>query len=307
MRLFGEYGGYGAGEQLRDFVHVDDVVAVNLWFLEHPERSGVFNLGTGRAQSFNEVAHATVNACRALRGEGALSLEQLVAKKLIQYVEFPAGAGRQVPVPHAGRPRRRCAPPAASCNSRTWPPASSATSNGWQRRPLERVRVRCGRNSCRPRRWPERLSQRPLVFTNGVFDVLHTGHVTCTWRPRASSGAALLVAVNTDASARRLGKGPDRPLNRESDRALVVAALASVSCVTLFDEDTPCELMQRCRPEVYVKGGDYDIEALRRDGVGAQLGRQGGGDSVRRRLLHHGAAAAHARAPVTCPELRGRR
>jgi ADP-L-glycero-D-manno-heptose 6-epimerase len=90
VRLFGEYGGYGAGEQQRDFVHVDDVVAVNLWFLEHPDRSGIFNLGTGRAQTFNEVAHATVNACRALQGEGALALEQQIAKKLIQYVDFPA-------------------------------------------------------------------------------------------------------------------------------------------------------------------------------------------------------------------------
>ena len=89
VRLFGEYGGYGAGEQQRDFVYIDDVVAVNLWFLEHPDRSGVFNLGTGRAQAFNDVARATVNACRALRGEGALALEQLVAKKLIQYVDFP--------------------------------------------------------------------------------------------------------------------------------------------------------------------------------------------------------------------------
>ena len=89
VRLFGEYGGYGAGEQLRDFVHIDDVVAVNLWFLEHPERSGVFNLGTGRAQTFNEVAGATVNACRAQRGEDALPLEQLVAQNLIQYVPFP--------------------------------------------------------------------------------------------------------------------------------------------------------------------------------------------------------------------------
>ncbi len=70
-------------------MYVDDVVAVNLWFLEHPDRSGVFNLGTGRAQTFNELAQATVNACRQLRGEDALALEQLVAKKLIQYVDFP--------------------------------------------------------------------------------------------------------------------------------------------------------------------------------------------------------------------------
>ena len=89
VRLFGEYGGYAAGEQQRDFVYIADVVAVNLWFLEHPDRSGVFNLGTGRAQPFNEVAGATVNACRALRGATALALPQLVAEKLVQYVEFP--------------------------------------------------------------------------------------------------------------------------------------------------------------------------------------------------------------------------
>lgn len=102
---------------------------------------------------------------------------------------------------------------------------------------------------------------RPLVFTNGVFDVLHRGHVTYLESARRL-GAALLVAVNTDASARRLGKGSDRPLNGEADRACVLAALASVSAVTWFDEDTPCELIQRCRPEVYVKGGDYDVDAL---------------------------------------------
>ena len=90
VRLFGEYGGYAAGEQQRDFVYIADVVAVNLWFLERPDRSGVFNLGTGRAQHFNEVARATVNACRALRGEAVLALPQLVAEKLVQYVEFPS-------------------------------------------------------------------------------------------------------------------------------------------------------------------------------------------------------------------------
>ncbi len=103
--------------------------------------------------------------------------------------------------------------------------------------------------------------RRPLVFTNGVFDVLHRGHV-CYLEAARRLGAALLVAINTDASARRLGKGPDRPLNREMDRVSVVAALASVDYVTLFDEDTPCELLRRCRAELYVKGGDYDIEAL---------------------------------------------
>jgi ADP-L-glycero-D-manno-heptose 6-epimerase len=89
VRLFGEYGGYAAGEQRRDFVYVDDVVAVNLWFLEHPECSGVYNLGTGRAQPFNEVAHATVNAMRALRGEPQLSLDELVAAGLVRYIPFP--------------------------------------------------------------------------------------------------------------------------------------------------------------------------------------------------------------------------
>src|SRR5579863_1813328 len=88
--------------------------------------------------------------------------------------------------------------------------------------------------------WP-----RPLVFTNGVFDVLHRGHVSYLAAAR-ELGVALLVAVNSDSSARRLGKGPDRPLNREADRLAVVAALESVSFVTMFDEPTPCELLQRC-------------------------------------------------------------
>jgi rfaE bifunctional protein nucleotidyltransferase chain/domain len=102
---------------------------------------------------------------------------------------------------------------------------------------------------------------RPLVFTNGVFDVLHRGHVVYLARAR-EIGATLLVGVNTDVSARRLGKGPERPLNNEADRALVLVGLASVSFVTWFDEDTPCELIARCRPDVYVKGGDYDVETL---------------------------------------------
>ncbi|HZT05268.1 MAG TPA: ADP-glyceromanno-heptose 6-epimerase [Steroidobacteraceae bacterium] len=89
VRLFGEYGGYGPGQQTRDFVLVDDVVAVNLWFLRNPERSGIFNVGTGRAQPFNDVAHATINAARALEGEAPLSLEQQVARGLIEYEPFP--------------------------------------------------------------------------------------------------------------------------------------------------------------------------------------------------------------------------
>jgi rfaE bifunctional protein nucleotidyltransferase chain/domain len=101
----------------------------------------------------------------------------------------------------------------------------------------------------------------PVVFTNGVFDVLHRGHVTYLAQARAL-GAHLVVALNTDASARRLGKGPDRPLNGEQDRAIVIAALASVSLVTWFDEDTPVQLLAQLKPQVYVKGGDYDMRSL---------------------------------------------
>lgn len=101
----------------------------------------------------------------------------------------------------------------------------------------------------------------PVVFTNGVFDVLHRGHVTYLAQARALGGS-LVVALNTDASARRLGKGPDRPLNNETDRAIVLAALESVSLVTWFDEDTPVQLLSELRPQVYVKGGDYDMRTL---------------------------------------------
>jgi len=113
------------------------------------------------------------------------------------------------------------------------------------------------------------------VFTNGVFDVLHRGHVTYLQQARAL-GAALVVAVNSDASARQLGKGPDRPLNIEMDRALVVAALQAVDHVVLFDEATPCEMIERIRPDVYVKGGDYDVDRLRE----TELVRSWGGRAV---------------------------
>jgi rfaE bifunctional protein nucleotidyltransferase chain/domain len=102
---------------------------------------------------------------------------------------------------------------------------------------------------------------QPVVFTNGVFDVLHRGHVTYLAQARAL-GASLVVALNTDASARRLGKGPERPINNEIDRAMVIAALESVSLVTWFEEDTPVELLGELRPAVYVKGGDYDMARL---------------------------------------------
>jgi len=108
-----------------------------------------------------------------------------------------------------------------------------------------------------------RLAQlpRPWVLTNGVFDVLHRGHVSYLAQARAL-GAALVVALNTDASARRLGKGPDRPLNRLEDRALMMAALQCVDLVTWFDEDTPLQLITELRPDILVKGGDYDMARL---------------------------------------------
>ncbi len=102
---------------------------------------------------------------------------------------------------------------------------------------------------------------RPLVFTNGVFDILHRGHVTYLAQARAL-GASLVIGLNSDLSARMLVKGPDRPLNAELDRACVLAALESVSLVTLFDERTPVDLLKLVRPLLYVKGGDYAIEAL---------------------------------------------
>jgi rfaE bifunctional protein nucleotidyltransferase chain/domain len=102
---------------------------------------------------------------------------------------------------------------------------------------------------------------RPLVFTNGVFDILHRGHVTYLARARAE-GASLVVALNSDASARRLAKGPGRPLNPLADRLAVVAALEAVSAVTSFDEDTPEQLIALCKPDVLVKGGDWPVERI---------------------------------------------
>ena len=116
---------------------------------------------------------------------------------------------------------------------------------------------------------------RPLVFTNGVFDVLHRGHVEYL-QAASELGGSLVVAINSDASARMLGKGPDRPLNQAQDRAAVLAGLASVALVTFFDERTPVELMREVRPDVYVKGGDYDMETLEE----TRLVRSWGGQSL---------------------------
>ncbi len=116
---------------------------------------------------------------------------------------------------------------------------------------------------CEPAQLARRIATlaRPLVFTNGVFDILHRGHVTYLAQARAL-GASLVVAANSDVSARRLGKGEDRPINRLEDRAAVLAALQAVDLVTWFDDDTPLALIRACRPDVLVKGGDWKPEAI---------------------------------------------
>ncbi len=120
------------------------------------------------------------------------------------------------------------------------------------------------------------LARGPVVFTNGVFDLLHRGHVAYLARARAL-GDVLIVGLNTDASARRLGKGPGRPLNGEQDRAFVVAGLESVDAVVLFDDDTPLALIAALQPDVLAKGADYAADAI----VGADLVTARGGRVVR--------------------------
>src|SRR5262249_22287544 len=116
---------------------------------------------------------------------------------------------------------------------------------------------------------------RPLVFTNGVFDLLHRGHVTYLAAARAL-GASLVVALNSDGSARRLGKGADRPVNALEDRMALVAALESVDAVTWFDEDTPAALIELLRPEVLAKGGDWPVDRI----VGAKETLARGGKAL---------------------------
>jgi len=127
---------------------------------------------------------------------------------------------------------------------------------------------------CEPQRLHARVAllPEPRVFTNGVFDILHRGHVTYLAQAQAL-GASLIVALNSDASVRRLGKGDDRPLNALGDRMAVVAALQSVDLVTWFDEDTPLILIGLCAPDVLVKGGDWKPEAI----IGAQEVKRRGG------------------------------
>jgi len=102
---------------------------------------------------------------------------------------------------------------------------------------------------------------RPLVFTNGCFDILHRGHVTYLAQARAL-GPALIVAANSDASVRRLGKGEDRPVNPLGDRMALLAALECVTLVTWFDEETPLARILDCRPDILVKGGDWPVETI---------------------------------------------
>ena len=123
------------------------------------------------------------------------------------------------------------------------------------------------------RRWRDGRKGR-VVFTNGVFDLLHPGHVDVLLGARRQ-GDALVVGLNSDASVKRL-KGPERPVRGEADRAYVLAALAMVDCVTLFEQDTPLELVRALRPDVIVKGGDYNPDTV----VGAAEVRSWGGSCV---------------------------
>lgn len=117
--------------------------------------------------------------------------------------------------------------------------------------------------------------QGQVVFTNGVFDLLHPGHIDVLTGARAT-GDVLIVGVNSDASVRRLGKGPDRPVRSEAERAYVLAGLAAVDVVVVFDQDTPLEVVQELQPDVIVKGGDYSPETV----VGADVVRARGGRVV---------------------------
>ena len=129
--------------------------------------------------------------------------------------------------------------------------------------------------------WRAARLPAPTVFTNGCFDPLHRGHVTYLDQARAL-GASLIVALNTDASVRRLGKGDDRPVNTLEDRMAVVAALESVDLVTWFDEDTPLALIVALAPQVLVKGGDWAIEQI----VGATQVQARGGTVVSIPFVH---------------------
>ncbi|MDP2155054.1 MAG: D-glycero-beta-D-manno-heptose 1-phosphate adenylyltransferase [Sulfuricella sp.] len=142
---------------------------------------------------------------------------------------------------------------------------------------------------CIPGNLAERVAAvpRPLVFTNGCFDILHRGHVTYLAQARAL-GASLIVGVNTDASVKRLGKGDERPINNQDDRMTVLAALESVSLVIGFDEDTPLKLILACKPDVLVKGGDWAVTDI----VGAREVQGWGGTVHSIPFLHERSTTA---------------
>jgi rfaE bifunctional protein nucleotidyltransferase chain/domain len=142
---------------------------------------------------------------------------------------------------------------------------------------------------CTPDNLGERVTAlpRPLVFTNGCFDILHRGHVTYLAQARAL-GASLVVGVNSDASVKRLGKGKDRPVNSQQDRMAVLAALECVSLVTWFEEDTPLNLILSCRPDILVKGGDWPVDAI----VGAKEVLEWGGKVHSIPFLHERSTTA---------------
>lgn len=128
---------------------------------------------------------------------------------------------------------------------------------------------------------------RPLVFTNGCFDVLHRGHVTYLAQARAL-GAAMVLGVNSDASVKRQGKGDDRPINQQDDRLAVLAALQSVDLVVAFDEDTPLNLILTCKPDILVKGGDWTPDRI----VGAKEVQSWGGSVHSIPFLHERSTTA---------------
>ena len=131
------------------------------------------------------------------------------------------------------------------------------------------------------------LLPRPLVFTNGVFDILHRGHVTYLAQARAL-GASMILALNSDASVKRLNKGDDRPINTLEDRMAVAAALSMVDVVTFFEDDTPLNLILACKPAVLVKGGDWPVEQI----VGASEVQSWGGKVYSLPFLHERSTTA---------------
>lgn len=142
---------------------------------------------------------------------------------------------------------------------------------------------------CSPVELAQRVSSllRPLVFTNGVFDILHRGHVTYLAQARAL-GASMVLALNSDASVKRLNKGDDRPINILADRMAVAASLSMADIVTFFEDDTPLKLILSCKPDILVKGGDWPVEKI----VGAMDVQSWGGTVHSIPFLHERSTTA---------------